>query len=275
MKTIAVKGLTAAYLDEGEGPPVLLAHCSSGNHRMWSALIRTLSAGNRVLAPDLFGYGRSAPWPAGRPFEPDADARLIAAVAERAGGPVHLVGHSYGGAMAVEAARMLGPGAVSGVTLIEPVMFHLLRAGGREAERAEVTQVADATIAAVARGDLKAASAIYMGFWMGRLRWWMAPRKIKASVRETVEKVAMEFAGLQSQEVDDLAAYRALAMPALLIHGARTRQPAKAAVAVLAGAMPNARVSVIPRAGHMSPFTHRDTVNAAIAEHIRETRGGA
>jgi pimeloyl-ACP methyl ester carboxylesterase len=84
----------------------------------------------RVLAPDLIGYGQSGRWPEGRVYEADADIRVIMELAGRAGGPVHLVGHSYGAAMALEAARLLGSGRVRGMTLIEPVAFHLLLAGG-------------------------------------------------------------------------------------------------------------------------------------------------
>lgn len=270
LERLDVAGLSAAYLDTGSGFPVLLAHCSSGNHRMWNGLIKEISGSHRVLAPDLIGYGQSARWPEGRPYEADADARLLAAVARRAGGPLHLVGHSYGAAMALEAARMLGPNLVRGMTLIEPVSFHLLRAGGCPAEAATVEDVSRRTNAAVAAGDRRGASMAYMGFWLGRLRWWLSPKKLKTPVMETVDKVAMEFAAIESQTVSDLSPYRALRAPTLLVYGAKTRAPAKAVVRILTRELPNARAVAIKGAGHMSPFTHRDELNALIIDHIRE-----
>jgi pimeloyl-ACP methyl ester carboxylesterase len=236
---------------------------------MWSALIRQLSASHRVLAPDLIGYGQSGLWPEGRPYEADADARVLAALARKAGSPVHFVGHSYGAAMALEAARMLG-GAVRGMTLIEPVSFHLLRAAGRDDAYHEVEAVAHGTIAAVAEGDRRRASAVYMGFWLGRLRWWLAPKKLKDPVMDTVDKVALEFGAIEQQEVESLAPYQALRVPTLLLYGAKTRLPAKVVVEVLDETLPLSRAAAIPGAGHMSPFTHRDAVNAVIAEHIEE-----
>jgi pimeloyl-ACP methyl ester carboxylesterase len=125
----------------------------------------------RVLAPDLIGYGQSGRWPEGRVYEADADIRVIMELAGRAGGPVHLVGHSYGAAMALEAARLLGSGRVRGMTLIEPVAFHLLLAGGYPKEHETVKEVARRTVAGVTAGDRRAASAAFMGFWLGRLRW--------------------------------------------------------------------------------------------------------
>jgi lipase len=266
---INVAGVPIAYADEGSGPPVLLAHCSSGNHRMWRALTQALLPANRVIAPDLIGYGRSGRWPAGRPYEADADIRLLMALAERAGGPVHLVGHSYGAAMAFEAARLLGPDKVRAMTLIEPVCFHLLGAGGYPAEEATVRDVARRTIEAVDRGDRRAAAGAYMGFWLGRFRWWLAPKKLKAPVIDTVDKVAMEFAAIETQKTANLAPYRAMRVPTLLLYGEHTRAPAKAVVRLLTATLPMARAEAIPGAGHMSPITHRDAVNALVAEHIR------
>jgi lipase len=273
MKTFEIYGIPVSYTDVGSGPPVILAHCSSGSHRMWSALIRLLSPHNRVLAPDLIGYGQSGLWPEGRPYEPDADIRLLIELARRAGGSVHFVGHSYGAAMALEAARLLGD--VRGMTLIEPVSFHLLRAGGFEAEEKVVRDVAARVNLAVAEGDRRRASAAYMGFWLGRFRWWLAPAKLKKPVMETVDKVAKEFAAIESQIVDDLAPYRAIQAPTLLLYGAKTRKPAKAAVRVLEDTLPRARSAAIPGAGHMSPLTHREEVNRLVMAHIREVEAEA
>ena len=61
-----------------------------------------------------------------------------------------------------------------------------------------------------------------------------------------------------------------LRVPTLLLYGAKTRLPAKVVVEVLDETLPLSRAAAIPGAGHMSPFTHRDAVNAVIAEHIEE-----
>jgi lipase len=269
LKTFDVSGIPVAYLDEGQGDPVLLAHCSSGSHRMWSPLIRELTSSHRVLAPDLIGYGQSARWPDERPYEPDADVHLIAQLARKADRPVHLVGHSYGAAMALEAARLLGS-HVRALTLIEPVSFHLLPSAGCAADYAVVKRVAAQVYAAMDAGDRRKASAVYMGFWLGRFRWWLAPQKLKAPVMETVDKVAKEFAAIESQTVPDLGPYRAIRVPVLLLYGGKTRAPAKTVVHLLERTLPLARAAVIPGAGHMSPLTHRDEVNRLVLDHIRE-----
>jgi len=79
-----------------------------------------------VLAPDFIGYGSSGPWPADQPFKSYADLDVLTAIAKKTKGSLHLVGHSYGAALTLEAARRLSC-RVKSLTLVEPVLFHPLR----------------------------------------------------------------------------------------------------------------------------------------------------
>src|SRR5688572_30499889 len=94
MKQLAVNGVDIAYLDAGKGPAVIVGHCSSASHKEWLPLIQSLKSDWRVLAPDFIGYGQSQPWPATEPFSIDADLEVLLAVAKKAKGRFHLVGHS-------------------------------------------------------------------------------------------------------------------------------------------------------------------------------------
>lgn len=266
---MTVDGLTVRYLDSGAGEPVILVHCSSATHREWLGTIRALGEGYRALAPDLIGYGSTDSWPDGMPFNPNADVDLVHALVQRAGIPVHLVGHSYGGAVVLEVARLAGK-AIRTVTLIEPVAFHVLREAGRDVEWNEVRAIAESVRSRVDRGDPGGAAGVYMSYWIGRLGWWLMPRRQKASVVRTVAKVAHEF-GMVGGTKTALDAYRAIASPVRLIAGSRTRASARAAVDVLLAALPNAHVRVVQGAGHMSPITHPDAVSALVVEHV--TRG--
>lgn len=110
----------ALYLNR-YGPPgpakVLAIHGLTGHGRRW----RHLSAGYlpdiAVLAPDLIGHGRStyaAPWTI------DANVAALAGLVENeADGPVVVVGHSFGGAVALHLAAQC-PDLVSGLVLLDP-----------------------------------------------------------------------------------------------------------------------------------------------------------
>jgi len=168
--------------------------------------------------------------------------------------------------LSLEAARLLGP-RVASLTLIEPVSFHLLRPGGQKVPFAQIARVAQGVSDAMRAGQPKQAAAIYMGFWMGRWRWRLAPARFKRAVLETIDKVATEFALIESIEAD-LDDYRAIRAPARLIMGERTRAPARAVIDILMETLPDADRRTIPRAGHMSPLTHPQAVAPLILEHL-------
>ena len=123
VKKLKVDGVEIVYLDEGKGPCALLGHCSSASHKEWLPLIEELKGDWRVLAPDFIGYGQSDPWPIDKTFSIEADVKVLLALAKKTRAKIHLVAHSYGAALALEAARKLGS-RVKSLTLIEPVSFH-------------------------------------------------------------------------------------------------------------------------------------------------------
>ena len=103
------------------GPAVLLVHGSAqgsarGGDRHFSGQERLAERGWHFVVPDRPGHGRS-PAP-GRPDDAEADGELIA---ELLGDSAHLVGHSFGGCVALAAAARR-PSAVRSLTLIEPGM---------------------------------------------------------------------------------------------------------------------------------------------------------
>jgi pimeloyl-ACP methyl ester carboxylesterase len=223
----------------------------------------------RVLAPDFIGYGSSDPWPAEKPFTIDADVNALLALAKKTKGPLHLVGHSYGAALALEAARQLGARAKS-LTLVEPVAFHLLRQESRP-EWAEVERLGVAVLSAVAKGEDRAAAQSFMTYWLGRWRWWLSPERFKTAIAATIPKVALEFT-IAIDAPTTLKDYAEITAPTLLIAGSKTRAPARAVVDLLAATLPSAKLEILKGAGHMSPFTHPAELNRLILDHLAAQR---
>ena len=107
-----------------EGPLVVMVHGSAqgsrvGGNRHFSRQERLVEHGWRIVVPDRPGHGQS-PSP-GRPDDAQADGALVADLLEDG---AHLVGHSFGGCVALAAAS-LRPSAVRSLTLIEPAMMPL------------------------------------------------------------------------------------------------------------------------------------------------------
>jgi cis-3-alkyl-4-acyloxetan-2-one decarboxylase len=89
--------------DSGRGDPLLLVHGLGTDRGVWRAATAELAARRRVLAPDLPGFGESEAVGGGFSLDNAADAVAVAA-GERVDGPVDLIGHSLGGAVAVRFA---------------------------------------------------------------------------------------------------------------------------------------------------------------------------
>jgi pimeloyl-ACP methyl ester carboxylesterase len=261
MPTLSIRDVVVAYTDAGQGPPVLLVHGSAASRRFWRALVERLAPRYRVIAPDLPGYGETA-WHAGART---TDLDVVSAFARAVGEPLHLVGHSYGGALALRAARDLGSRLAS-LALIEPAAFDLLD----EAARAEVEAVAGRHLELVADGELEACAAHFMGYWIGADAWAAMPAETRTRIVQTMPKIAAEFRTL-FRHPEALRTYRRLRVPTLLVRGTRTTLTAHQVVARLAATLPQCDLVAIEGAGHMAPLTHPDAVNAAIETHFAQS----
>src|SRR5262245_35648300 len=263
---LETKGGDRFYREAGAGEPIVLLHCSSGSSGAWLPVMEDLSRDYRGLAPDLLGYGRSAQWPRDAALPPEAELGVVQALLDVAARPVHLVGHSYGGTVAINAARRF-PKHVASLTLIEPVAFHLLRRADESDGWREVKALAERHLALVGERQDAAAADAFIAYWLGPKAWQQMPDAARDSAVRTAVKVAAEWRLMFAAE-DDLEAIAGIGAPTLLIHGGRTRRPARRVVEVLCQALPHAHQHEIADAGHMSPQTHPAVVADAIRRHL-------
>lgn len=98
---------------------ILCVHGLTGHGRRWETLSDAHLPEFSVLAPDLIGHGRST-WAA--PWTIEANVAALAALLDAEGGdPVLVVGHSFGGAVALQLAETR-PDLVSGLVLLDPAV---------------------------------------------------------------------------------------------------------------------------------------------------------
>lgn len=265
MNNQSINGVNIAYHTSGSGTPVLMAHCSSDSHRQWS-FVDALLPGYQLIAPDLIGYGGSDAWPTRGDMPFNADAQVIDALIQQNTEAVHLIGHSYGGAMCLETivlqlqANRL---KVKSLLLIEPIYFHLLKNSRYADQWLAIQAVGDNCTACIEAGDLSAAADIFMGFWIGDAQWQQMPDKHKQVIIPTMAKVGDELRGLD-RFTSTMSTFDALDIPVTVIRGERSPQPARAVAELLAEQITQAELVEIPGAGHMIPQSHP----AAIGEVI-------
>jgi pimeloyl-ACP methyl ester carboxylesterase len=237
--------------------PVLLLHCSGSSGAQWRSLVEALGTQYRAHAPDL----GSAPSLA-------TVAEPLFRNLERIGQPVHLVGHSYGGAVALHLARAR-PWLFRSLTLLEPSAFHLLRDGDAIDRRAlaEIAAVAARVKADLARSKFMEGYGRFVDYWSGPGAWESIPADKRGALAIQLERIALEFDALLGEpaRVEDM---KAISLPTLLVQGGGTELPSRCICKRLRDVHPEWKFSVVRGAGHMLPFTHRDAVNHLIAAHL-------
>lgn len=127
-------GRVAVYGDAGDGPPVVFLHGWALSARAYARSLPTIAAqGHRVLAPALPGFGRSDELPGTYTFE--RLANWVDELLEHVGieDPVALVGHSFGGGVAV-ATAWHHPERARSLTLVNSVGGSVWKSG-RKGER--------------------------------------------------------------------------------------------------------------------------------------------
>lgn len=246
---------------EGSGPAVLLLHGFTGSARSWDPLRADLKTRFTVVAVDLPGHGRSAP-PAG-PFGVGDVARELAGVLASTGSaPAAVVGYSMGGRVALRLA--LDHPSVVDSLILESTSPGIGDPAEREARRQSDAALADRMV----RDGL----AAFVDQWE-QLSLWASHSSMPAEDRERLREIRLSHdpgllsvtlrstgAGEEPPVLDRLADIR---VPTLLIAGALDA-PYVAHARAMAARMPDARVEIVPNAGHMVHFETPAPFHAAV-----------
>ncbi|MFN7132498.1 MAG: alpha/beta fold hydrolase [Myxococcales bacterium] len=119
VRCVSVDGVNLNFLEAGSGDPVVLLHGIPTYAYLWREVLPGVADRHRAFAPDLLGCGRSdkAEY---RDFSIPAQAELVSKfIAQLDVGPVALVGHDLGAAIA-QVVAMKYPGTVNRLALINP-----------------------------------------------------------------------------------------------------------------------------------------------------------
>jgi pimeloyl-ACP methyl ester carboxylesterase len=233
----------------------LLIHSGGFGGRQWRKLGEQLAPTHEVLAPDLLGYG-SEPWPAGKPFHFRQDVDRLAALLE--GRQADVVGHSYGGFLALQLA-LAHPELVRRVAVYDPVAFNVLtpeeRARGFVGVKAEYELPLD-----------EAWLAAFVDWWNEPGAWTKLPEPTRAAFRQVGWKLSQEVASLMADRESDYARLRA---PVLVLGGGKSPEAERLTCERLARVLPDAELQIFDDLGHMGPIVDPERVNAAIALSLR------
>jgi pimeloyl-ACP methyl ester carboxylesterase len=246
-------------------PTVVLIHSGGFTSRQWRKLATALAPRYRVLAPDLLGYGEGEPWPNGQPFHFRQDLAFLESLLDEGGEAVDVVGHSYGGFLALQLA-LLRPELVRSIAAYEPVAFGVL----------DAVEDADALsgLALVKREWEPDGRGVDEAWLRGFVEWWNGPGAWERLAEETREsfrvmgwKVFQEVLSLAADRTDR-ATYATIGVPTLLLGGEQSPMTERRVIERLGAALPRATVRIFSGVGHMGPISHASLVNDVIVEHL-------
>lgn len=257
----------AFHRESGAGPGVVCVHANASSSSQWRGLMDLLAPAYRVLAPDSYDCGRSPKWPSDRVITLADEAALIEPVLAKAGSPLSLVGHSYGGAIALIAA-LAKPGRVRSLLLYEPTLFSLIEAQRPSPNDADgIRNAVAASTAALDAGDANRAAEAFIDYWMGAGAWQQTPEARKPPIAESVRNVR-RWAHALITEPTPLERFRSLEMPVLYMVGKRSTASAHGVARLLKPVLPRVEYLEFEKLGHMGPVTHPEPVNDAIRRFL-------
>lgn len=231
--------------------PILAIHGSASSGAQWQSLISELDGERIVLAPDLPGYGKNA-----GSTELSAPERFdwLGEVIHSLGGQFDLVGHSFGGAIALRLAEQ-HPEHIGQVVLYEPVAPHV---GG------SATRTLRSLWTDMKSANIEDAMERFCTFWSGEDAWAMMSDRARNRLAEYYEMILLDFEQAFGGEV--CLPRQSFAGPLTILRGDASPAVARHMAEQLTTLYPQADMRLLKGLGHFAPVTAPDRINKAIQE---------
>lgn len=242
----------------------VFVHGSAGAGAQWGPMAALLRPGESCLCPDLVGYGSGPAFERGS-YRFQDEVAIVERALQAAACPSVLVGHSFGGVVAL-ATALAHPDLVTHLVLIEPVAFALLDGELHGASRQRLFAFCDRIDGLVQLGRHADAAQAFFEVWeLGEL-WDALGDKRRKGIELAMPKVAAECALVHAAAFTASDIARRLNTPTLVLRGSASPRLAREVCAVLADASPCCTLADLPGANHMSPFLRAQQILAAIRE---------
>jgi pimeloyl-ACP methyl ester carboxylesterase len=250
MQTLRVNGYDMAYLEVGQGPPLVCVHGTLGDFRTWYAVLGPLSRRHRVIAVSLRRFFPEHWDGVGDDYKMAQHVDdVIGFIEQITPQPVDLMGHSRGGHIAFRAAQQR-PELLRKLVLAEP--------GGHFDTTLDPAAVPDAPSEQAARiaasagkiraGDIDGALRSFVDGIDGESAGARLPAAAKQQLRDNVFTLIGQVH--EDRKPYSLTDVQAIRTPTLFIGGANTKGTLPLVLRALAANVPGSRTEMIPGTTH-------------------------
>ena len=258
---------------EGERPTVIGLHAGAGSPEQWRPLGERLRLRYRVLTPDLHGDAASRAAGAHPSLSLEAEAARIEPLLDAFPGPVYLVGHDYGAAVALKLARRRRE-RVAGLVLYEPTPFGLLLADpGSGYAALEIAVLRRVLGRYVESGDWFRGALRYVEHCSGADAWQGLSVQERATIAHRMPALCAQL-DAQLADPTPLAGYARIDVPVWLLTDVRTHAATVRIARLLAGALPRAEWRRIEGADRMGQGSHPEAVDREIEGFLAQQQAG-
>jgi 3-oxoadipate enol-lactonase len=261
MKTIRVRDVEMAVVDEGSGLPLLLVHGFPLDHSMWKYQIAEFAHHCRVIAPDLRGFGGTTAAPGTSTMEQMADD--LAALVDELGvqGKILFCGLSMGGYIGWQFARKYEHRLQALVACDTRAIADTPEQAASRRELAERV---------LREGPAPVAEAMLPKLFASETQE-RRPDLVNATrdviLRTRPEGIVAALRGL-AERPDVTEMLPKIGVATLVIVGEHDAISSPDEMQGIAESIPNAAWVVVPHAGHLSPLENPDVFNEALAQYI-------
>lgn len=263
MNTAPLAGVD--FAESGSGPAVLFVPGSYSTPAAWRPMHKLLPPRWRLVSTSLCGYGGTAETRSRDDHGMQHEVRVVEAVARAVGGPVHLVGHSFGGTVAL-AAALSGRFEVKSLALFEANPLDLLQRHGHAALHQAARVMSRGFEQVVGQGERDAPGRI-IDYWGGEGVFAAMPASVQDYCRQTVGANVLDWHTCFGFEAagPDLAR---LDLPVLLVRGGLANAAMVAITELLAAHLREVRHEVVDGAGHFLVTSHAAECAGLLAAHL-------
>jgi pimeloyl-ACP methyl ester carboxylesterase len=253
------------YDERGTGPTVVLVPGSCSTGAAWRPVMAGWDHRFRSVTTSLLGYGGTAERRTASDPSIAHEADALEAVIRRSGGHVHLVGHSFGGLVAL-AVALRNQVPLASLAVIEAPATEVLREPTEDRYYRAFRQMTDIYFAAFEGGDADAIGTM-IDFYGGAGTFASWPARVRAYAMETTPTNILDWASARDfpLPVESLAA---LQLPTLVLLGGASHPAVRRANVLLGERIKGATLEAIAGAAHFMITTHSDEVARLIAMHV-------
>ena len=263
--TMTVNGYPMTHVKRGTGQPVVLVHGSLSDYRYWTPQLASPLPGFQLIAVSLRHF-YPEPWNGkGDDFSIKIQADDLGVFIERLGaGPVHLVGWSRGGSVALGAANAR-PDLVKKLVLMEPVISSLLPQPNATGKPDPTRVRLEAVAAYYEKGDIEGGLQYFVDDINGPGTWTRRTDEQRQLARDNAWTLVRQITDMDAVTPDDL---RKMRMPVLLLGGERGPPFLAQTMDAAQKYLPSVSRVTISNAGHLMNRDNPTEFNRVLATFL-------